>query len=319
MIVLPIGQIVLGKDGSSTAFNEVLQEVQQNGFSGYLEVRMKIRGGELWGVVIFEQGRLVESYANKMGADIFGETAYLHIMEISMEPMTALVLHQLDPYNLIDKILSGRGRKIKVENVSMEIGTKTIPGFGTADEEAAQASPATALPDDGKVKKVVLLGDPAVGKTSTVRRFVENTFNESYLSTIGSNVNKKTLTIRDGNDAPVNLTMIIWDIAGDKACDSLKRAYYRGAEAAIVVCDITIANSFEHIPEWIETLYEITGEVPIVLLGNKSDLDDFRQVDMVELHDLASSYGANAYPTSARTGKNVEMVFDEIAHALVAK
>ena len=107
--------------------------------------------------------------------------------------------------------------------------------------------------------------------------------------------------------------LMIWDIAGDRACDSLKRAYYRGAHGAIIVCDITMEDTFKSLPNWIESLRTIVGEIPTMILGNKADLEEFRTVDLGELQEVAEKFGINAFLTSARTGENVEMVFTSLA------
>ena len=172
---------------------EILEKVKEQSFSGYLEIRMRIPGVELWGVVIFDNGKLVESYASKMGTDVFGETAYIYLLELSEQDSTKLQLHELDEDNILDFLMLGRGRQIKIEDDSWRPDPSTL---GTVDDSAAPAGTAPSPPEipegESVVKKVVLLGDPAVGKTSIMRRFVENTFDEAYLSTIGSNVNKKT-------------------------------------------------------------------------------------------------------------------------------
>jgi len=319
MKILPHGSIVNGSKGSPTAFMGVLEQVKENEFSGYLEIRMRIPGAELWGVIVFDHGKLIESYASKMGNDIFGENAYIYLMELSEDSNTILKLHELEPDNIMDFIMLGRGNVIKIEDGSWRPDAETL---GSIDDSTPSSggTEAPAIHADGDmIKKVVLLGDPSVGKTSVMRRFVENTFDEAYLSTIGSNVNKKTVTIYDGNGGSRSVKMIIWDIAGDKACDSLKRAYFRGAHAGIVVCDITNESTFEAIPGWISSVKEVVGEIPIIIIGNKSDLEEFRTVEKEDLWNMAGKYGYQVIHTSARLGENVEMVFHQIAASFISK
>ena len=315
MRVLPHGAIVLGLKGSEDAFNTALNNIKDNLFSGYMEVRTKIRGGELWGVVVFDDGKLVETYANRLGTDLFGDTAYMYIIDLATDATTDIILHELDSKNIMDFIMSGRGRKIKIEDGSWRPGGEdgepnaTTEGGGPPSEMNAKTR---------MIKKVVLLGNPSVGKTSTMRRFVEDTFDEAYLSTIGSNVNKKTVTIVDDDFNAINMTLMIWDVAGDKACDTLKRAYYRGAHGAIVVCDITLESSFKELDNWLENVHDIVGEIPVIIVGNKADLADLREVDFSDLQASAERYGTHAYETSARTGENVEMVFQTIARMMAS-
>ena len=318
MKVLPHGSIIWDAKGSPTAFLSTLEQIKQQKFSGYLELRMRIPGTELWGVVIFDSGKLIESYASKMGVDVFGEAAYFYLMELAQDVETTLYLLELDPDNILDFIMLGRGKVIKIEDDSWRPDTSQ---FQSRDDTVPPVGPEKDLDiDEGDtwVKKVVLLGDPSVGKTSMMRRYVENSFDEAYLSTIGSNVNTKTISITDDNGGSNTVKMMIWDIAGDKTCDSLKRAYYRGANAGIVICDITIKNSFNSLTTWIETLNETIGEdIPIVIVGNKADLEEFRCVEEDELIELANKYNSYAIQTSALSGKNIEMVFHTIAKKLL--
>ena len=318
MKVLPLGSIVWDSKGSPTAFLSTLEQIKEQSFSGYLELRMRIPGTELWGVVIFDSGKLIESYASKMGVDVFGEAAYFYLMELAQDVETVLYLHELDPDNILDFIMLGRGKVIKIEDESWRPDTSQ---FQSRDDTVPPVGPEQDLDiDEGDmwVKKVVLLGDPSVGKTSMTRRYIENSFDEAYLSTIGSNVNTKTVTILDDNGGSNVVKMMIWDIAGDKTCDSLKREYYRGANSGIVICDITIKNSFNSLSTWIETLNETIGEeIPIVIVGNKADLEEFRCVEEDELIELANEYNSYAIQTSARSGQNIEMVFHTIAKKLL--
>lgn len=319
MKILPHGSIVHGSKGSPTAFMEVLEQVNENLFSGYLEIRMKIPGVELWGVVVFNEGKLVESYASKMGVDIFGETAYLYLMDLAGEESTVLKLHALESDNLIDFLMLGRGKVIKIEDGSWRPGAEALGSFDDTVPSRGEAFLPSAVGGNAMIKKVVLLGEPSVGKTSVMRRFVENSFDEAYLSTIGSNVNKKTVTLYDDNGGYKSVRMMIWDIAGDKACDSLKRAYFRGAHAGIIVCDITSERTFHAIPRWIESIIEVVGKVPIIIIGNKCDLEEFRTVEYDDLIEMADRYGFKVFQTSARTGENVEMVFHLIASTFAAQ
>ena len=93
-------------------------------------------------------------------------------------------------------------------------------------------------------KKIVVLGDPAVGKTSLIRRFVINAFDDKYLTTIGAKIVKKEIQLRSGGAKPdIDVTLMIWDVAGQKTLGNVKQAYYRGSEGAMIVCDITRLKS----------------------------------------------------------------------------
>jgi len=104
-----------------------------------------------------------------------------------------------------------------------------------------------------------------VGKTSLVRRFVEQKFDESYKMTIGVNVKKKEID-------ELNLTMMIWDIYGQKLNRDLHSTNYSGADGAILVCDLTRYETFESLDDWIDEVFSVTGKIPFVVFGNKNDL-----------------------------------------------
>ncbi len=114
--------------------------------------------------------------------------------------------------------------------------------------------------------KIVILGDGAVGKTSLVRRYVEGRFDKDYIATIGVNVQNMVLEDLD-------LHLNIWDIYGQKSiCPGKHSSNYVGAEGAIIVFDITRNITFVHVNEWIKQLYETTGKIPVIVLGNKYDI-----------------------------------------------
>lgn len=122
------------------------------------------------------------------------------------------------------------------------------------------------------VAKIVLLGDGGVGKTSLVRRFVEDKYKDVYISTIGSKTSKKQIEYHDYLEEDVVLKLMIVDIHGQKTFSSLHASNYIGAKGALIVYDRTRKNTFEDLNQWREGLYDVVDNVPIVVLGNKNDL-----------------------------------------------
>jgi small GTP-binding protein len=165
------------------------------------------------------------------------------------------------------------------------------------------------------MKKICLVGDPAVGKTSLIRRYVYDTFDDKYLYTIGAKITKKVMNIKYLMH-DVNLTLMIWDIEGQKGIGKAHSAYYRGADAAIIVCDVTMKETLENIPSWGDAVFKVTGEIPLVFLANKIDLPN-KAFDEEEIKDAASEFNAPYLLTSAKTGKNVENTFLTISKLLL--
>ncbi|MBI5000857.1 MAG: GTP-binding protein [Euryarchaeota archaeon] len=129
--------------------------------------------------------------------------------------------------------------------------------------------------------KIVLLGEGAVGKTSLVRKFVEGMYSDDYITTIGVNVKKKLLS-------DMSLQLIIWDIYGQKVSAERHAANYHGAKGALMVYDSTRKSTFDNISGWISDLYKVTGEVPVIILGNKFDIiRDFEEELGVEVASTA--------------------------------
>ncbi len=159
------------------------------------------------------------------------------------------------------------------------------------------------------MKKICLLGDGAVGKTSLIRRFVYDEFSDDYLSTFGTKVTKKVVDPGGGK----NVALLIWDILGQKKHERLHSTYYRGASGALVVCDVTRKDTFTTLPRWIDSFHSVVSGAPVVVLGNKVDLEDQIVVGEKAIKKFASSVGVPYYMTSAKTGLNVEEAFRTIA------
>lgn len=168
------------------------------------------------------------------------------------------------------------------------------------------------------IKKVILLGDGAVGKTSLIRRFVEDEFDDDYIFTIGTKVTKKEVTVqKDGQD--VLVTMMIWDILGQTDFHRTQAEAFSGATGALLVCDLTRKETLDSLGKyWIPQFEKAVGKVPRVILGNKADL----RKKKMPAEEFTSgiqrmSMGSLCLETSAKTGQNVAEAFEAIAMQLV--
>jgi small GTP-binding protein len=171
------------------------------------------------------------------------------------------------------------------------------------------------------IKKICLLGDPAVGKTSLIRRFVFDMFDDKYITTIGTKVTKKTVEVKAGSPTgqDVKITLLIWDILGQREYARLHPVYYQGAEGALIVCDATRPETIRNLPTWSTSFTKVVGKVPIIFLINKSDLIDMNEFDTVDMESISETYASPFYFTSARTGDNVADVFYEISKLLASR
>lgn len=167
------------------------------------------------------------------------------------------------------------------------------------------------------IKKICLLGDAAVGKTSLIRRYVYSSFDDKYITTIGTKVTKKSLVFKHpSQDMKVRISLLIWDILGQKEYSRLHPVYYQGAEGGLVVSDATRPATIKSLEEWAIGFQKTVGSVPLVFLINKVDLVDRDAFDMTEAQAIADKYNARIYFTSAKTGENVEKSFLELGNIL---
>lgn len=165
-------------------------------------------------------------------------------------------------------------------------------------------------------KKVCLLGDFAVGKTSLVRRFVYNRFDDKYISTIGVKVSRKVIALPGEGDV-VEMAMMLWDLAGSEEFDRVRSSYLRGAAGAVLVCDLTRVETLSGLERYVRDLRSVSPAARIVLAANKNDLIDERQVAYERVAELAVSLGAPYYLTSAKTGDEVETMFRDLGLMLL--
>jgi len=160
------------------------------------------------------------------------------------------------------------------------------------------------------IKKVALLGEGAVGKTSLVRRYVLDVYSDDYIQTFGAKVTKKVL----GMDH-IELTMMIWDILGQKSNSSLHSTYYSGSNGALLVFDLTRPETLESLPTWLDDLNKVTGKIPIVLVANKADLH--KEIAQERMDTISSQIGGDLVYTSAKVGTGVNEAFSSLAQKMM--
>ncbi len=165
-------------------------------------------------------------------------------------------------------------------------------------------------------KKVCLLGEFAVGKTSLVRRFVYDRFDDQYISTIGVKVSRKTVVLAQ-EDEVLELTMMLWDLAGSNEFSRVRASYLRGAAGAVLVCDLTRPETLDRVQSCAAELLRISPRAQTVLAANTCDLAEQRRISEAEIERTASVLGAAHYRTSAKTGQEIEALFRHLGQLLV--
>ncbi len=170
----------------------------------------------------------------------------------------------------------------------------------------------------GQVKllrlKIVLLGDGGVGKSSLIARYVHQAFREDYLKTLGAAISKRTEEFHTRGEVLLRAEMTIWDIMGQKRLfDLVQEAYLTGAVGGLAVFDVTRRETFDGLRGWVATAKKENPRMPLVVLGNKSDLEGQRAVTDEMARAFCQEFGLSYYPTSAKSGLNVEVAFRQIA------
>jgi len=163
--------------------------------------------------------------------------------------------------------------------------------------------------------KIIIVGEPAVGKTSLVKKFISGQFAKDYRSSIGTNIFIKKIDLKNIG----KVTIQLWDIAGQERWINMRHLYYVGAKGVLIVGDLTRKNTFDQINQfWIPDIKQYCELAPIVLIANKSDLK--MEVSEKEINYLGKEINAiSILFTSAKTGQNVEMAFKIITERVINK
>ena len=166
--------------------------------------------------------------------------------------------------------------------------------------------------------KLVVLGDASVGKTSIINRYCNNQFSEDTLSTIGAGFFTHTINMEDSE-----VTLMVWDTAGEERFRSVAPSLLRGASGLILVYDVQNCQSFEDLDIYMDMFLDVVNVnqmavMPVLLLGNKCDLGGFAVGEQVVESWKAKNRVQLAFNVSAKTGENVEMAFTKLVECLVS-
>ena len=163
--------------------------------------------------------------------------------------------------------------------------------------------------------KVVMLGDGAVGKTAITTRFTQEFFDSDYKRTIGSDFAIKKIELPD---IDTNVTLQVWDLAGQPRFEVVRQGFYRGARGGLLVYDVTRRRTFLNIQNWKEECFKnVDREMPLIVVANKVDLTDSRIVSKEEGESWAKEHGHMYVESSALTGKNVEESYVALCRTMI--
>ncbi len=157
--------------------------------------------------------------------------------------------------------------------------------------------------------KTVLLGDGRVGKTSLAVRYAQNRFAKNYKPSLGVDFLMKRVRIDDKD-----IKILVFDTAGQPTIKALRTKYYTKANGAVVVYDVTRRETFNNIPKWLKEVKDEVGEIYTIVVGNKTDLKDERQVSREEAEEFVKEIGADYFETSALSGENVVDLFESFIY-----
>lgn len=175
-------------------------------------------------------------------------------------------------------------------------------------------------PEGPSIKlKICLAGEAAVGKTSLIRRFVEDVYEDRYVATLGAKVTKKELqgTMPDSGER-IRIVLTIWDILGEAGFrDFVKDSYFRGSQGILAVCDLTRPLTLFQLEGWKHSIWSTAGKIPAYVLGNKVDLVDETRLGVKDIEAFCEGWGCPYSLTSAKTGTGVEEAFRRLTSLIL--
>ena len=173
---------------------------------------------------------------------------------------------------------------------------------------------------DGDIMKakLCLAGASSVGKSSLIRRFVLNEFDDRYVTTIGTKVSKKQVSVPVKDEDPIMVDLMVWDIMGQMGFrELLQESFFQGAQGILAVADVTRHETVDDLYIWMDQIDRIAGSLPVVLAVNKVDLPRAKHMPESDILKFAHSFDCEVVRTSAKTGENVEEVFWRLARFMI--
>ena len=169
-------------------------------------------------------------------------------------------------------------------------------------------------------KKMCMIGDFGVGKTSLIRRFVDQQFSDQYLSTVGVKISRKSVILENTKQQEsVTAQLLIWDLEGHTKFKGIAPTYLQGASGVLIVADVSRSETVERISEHVKLFSSVNPKGSIIVALNKVDLiDEEKLALLVEIsHSIGQGKVLAVYTTSAKTGKDVDEIFHKLAHTMV--
>jgi len=171
-------------------------------------------------------------------------------------------------------------------------------------------------------KKICLVGDFGVGKTSLIRRFVDRQFSDQYLSTVGVKISRKIVDLTEfSSEKTGSVQLLIWDIEGHTKFKAIAPSYLQGASGVVIVADVTRQETVERLPEHINLFLSVNPKGSIVIAFNKIDLIDSTELEhLIKLAQDFKQYEQilSSYKTSAKTGDDVDTIFYELSQKFIS-
>ncbi len=167
------------------------------------------------------------------------------------------------------------------------------------------------------VFKIILVGDYGVGKSTSIHRFVENKFKANYVPTLGVQVTKKSIMVNGHN-----IDLMIWDLAGQDRYAMVRQRFYTGTQGILMLYDVTRMSSLKNIKKWHIEVSKFTEQIPIILIGNKIDLIEKKEVRTVDVNRFLEENSINVnlkIKTSAKDGLNIDKAFHFLVKMLMKK
>ncbi|KAF7693914.1 EF-hand calcium-binding domain-containing protein 4B isoform X1 [Silurus meridionalis] len=238
------------------------------------------------------------------------DSRFHRLISIEEDPLPHLL--EGEPYSLFKQMNEEEEAQIDLQMSPMYPSNMSMSFMIEGQPLGKEASPKSSVSTSHRLYKVILVGNSSVGKTALLHRFCDGHFNANTTATVGIDYSVQTLNLGD-----CHVVLQLWDTAGQERFRSITKQFFRKADGVVVVYDITQRVSFKAVQSWLVSIEETAGEqVPIMLLGNKSDKERMRQVETGEGKKLAKETRLLFYECSAYTGYNVQEAFIHLTRVL---